>query len=67
MDGILIPIERKNGVTLYGTQINNQRKLGQYQVVHHLNSTNDFIYATYAEAEAKFKYLVSLYDQNKKK
>ena len=51
-----IPIERCEGVTLYGKKINNQGKLGQYTVYSDKHGTSG-PYTTYKEAENRFKAL----------
>lgn len=54
----LIPIERKEGVTLYGRIVNG--KLGQFEVHSDYLGHDDIVYYTYPEAEIKFKKLIGI-------
>lgn len=59
------PILRKYGITLYGRVVNNSGKLGKYTVYAHFNQSNGIEYATFAEAETYFNYLVKQVENSK--
>lgn len=55
----LIPIERKEGVTLYGRVLTNG-KLGQYEVHSDYLGHDGIVYYTYPEASIKMAKLIGI-------
>jgi len=58
-DNNLIPIERLEGVTLYGRVLNTGR-VGQYEVHSDFLGHDGIVYYTYPEAEIKMKKLIGI-------
>lgn len=56
----LIPIERKEGVTIYGRIVGKGGKLGQYEVHSSFVKGNNTIYTSYSEAEDRMKFLIGV-------
>jgi hypothetical protein len=63
MEQQLIPIERSNGVTIYGRLVGNNGRLGQYEVHSDFQYTGRDTYHNLSDAQRYFKYLV---DQKKR-
>lgn len=53
-----IPVESKEGVTIYGRVINNAGKMGLYEVFSDYWGTNGEVYHKYADAEKRAKSLI---------
>lgn len=56
--GELVPIERKSGVTLYGKVLDNNGKLGQFEVHSDFMISSGIIHSTYKEAEVRMSALI---------
>lgn len=62
----LIPIERKEGVTIYGRIIGKNGKLGQFEVSSNVLGNNGSVYHLYPDAEKRMNILIG-FQQNKSK
>lgn len=56
----LIPIERKQGVTIYGRIIGPNGKLGQYEVHSEHLKYDGFTYSLYKDAQTKMGALIGV-------
>jgi hypothetical protein len=52
-----IPIQSKQGITIYGREIDHKRKLGRFEV-YAPSEGRMGPYSTYAEAESVYKHLI---------
>lgn len=57
----LIPIERKNDVTIYGRVTNQSGKLGQFEVHSEWAKHDNTIYGLYADAERRMSALIGVH------
>ena len=55
-----IPIERKEGVTIYGRMIDKNGKLGRYEVFSEHLGSNGIVYHEYSAAEVRMKSLIGV-------
>lgn len=60
MSNKLIPIERRDGVTLYGKIVGKGGKLGLYEVHSDFLGNNGVEYTDYKSAETRFKALIGV-------
>jgi len=60
MSSDLIPIERKDGVTLYGRIIGKGGKLGQYEVHSDWSRFDGNVYCDYKAAETRMNALIGV-------
>ncbi len=60
MSSDLIPIERQNGVTLYGRIIGRGGKLGQFEVHSDSQRWGGMVYADYKSAETQMAILIGV-------
>lgn len=58
--GKLVPVERKQGVTIYGRVINTNGKLGQYEVHSDWVRYDGITYNDYPSAENKMNALIGV-------
>lgn len=58
MNNELIPIERKDGVTLYGRVLDNKGRLGQFEVYSDMLGYDGNVYHKYSEAEVRMSALI---------
>jgi hypothetical protein len=56
----LVPIERRDGVTLYGKVVGKGGKLGQYEVHSDWTRYDGQVYAQYHDAETKMSALIGV-------
>ena len=56
----LIPIERREGVTIYDKIIGKGGKLGQYEVHSDFLGYNGTVYSLYKEAEVRMSALIGM-------
>lgn len=61
-----VPIVRKQGITIYGRVIDTKGKLGRYEVMSDYWGHDGKVYATFADAEARFDYLKGLTDKKER-
>lgn len=54
----MVPIERREGVTIYGKVINHMGRLGQFEVVSDKLGNNGSVYTEYKEAANRMKALI---------
>ena len=59
-DSKLVPIERRDGVTLYGRVIGKGNKLGQFEVHSKYLGNDGMVYSLYKDAEIKFKAIIGV-------
>ncbi len=55
-----IPIERREGVTIYGRVIGENGRLGRYEVFSDIAGSDGVVYHEYAHAEVKMKKLIGV-------
>lgn len=60
MTGQMIPVERKDGVTLYGKVLNASGKLGQFEVHSTQMSDNGNVYGTFKEARNRMDAMIGV-------
>jgi hypothetical protein len=58
----LIPIERKEGVTLYGRIVDGRNKLGQYEVHSDVLGYDGIVYPLYKDAERRMSALIGFHN-----
>lgn len=56
----LIPIERKDGVTIYGRIVGKGGKLGQYEVHSDFQKFDDLIHVNYSDAQTRMAALIGV-------
>lgn len=56
----LIPIERKEGVTIYGRVIDKSGRLGQFEVHSDHSRYDGHVYSKYKEAETRMSALIGV-------
>ena len=54
----LVPVVRKDGVTIYGKVIDSKGKLGQYQVYSDISGGDSNTYNSFADAEKRMAALI---------
>jgi hypothetical protein len=60
MNQNLIPIERKDGVTLYGKVIDKNGRLGQFEVHSDILGNNRTVYHLLSDAQNRMKALIGV-------
>ena len=60
MNEELVPIERRDGVTIYGKVVNLKGKLGQFEVHSEVLGNNGNVYTSYKEAENRMAALIGI-------
>jgi len=58
----LIPIERSQGVTIYGRIIDNKGRLGQFEVHSDILGNNGSVFTAYKEAEQRKAALIGFHN-----
>jgi hypothetical protein len=58
MHNELIPIERKEGVTIYGRIIGKGGKLGQYECYSERQGADKNVYSNYSDAQKRMSALI---------
>lgn len=57
----MIPIERKDGVTIYGKVIDKSGRLGQFEVFSDHLGSNGNVYHLLTDAQQRMKALIGIY------
>jgi hypothetical protein len=60
------PIERSEGVTIYGRVIDKNGKLGRYEVFSDYLGSSGMVFHNYYEAETRMKALIGINKSNHK-
>lgn len=63
----LIPIERKDGVTIYGRIVTIWGKLGQYEVHSDFLGHDGIVYSLYSDAQRRMSALIGVKNSGLKK
>ncbi len=56
----LVPIERKQGVTIYGKVLDTKGRLGQFEVHSNMLGNNGKVYSLYSEAKTRMNILIGV-------
>ncbi len=65
--GELVPIERKEGVTIYGRVIGKGGKLGLFEVHSDFSVWDEIIYSLYPQAETRMSALIGVKNSDTKR